>query len=74
MRLITEILTNDNGRYSTTNFIQVLAAIALCIGFFIALILDKNAVETIIVALASMAIATPVSKGIINRNRGDNEH
>lgn len=68
-----EILSNDNGRYSTTNFIQILAILALVIGFFLGMFLKSDVLETIAIALSGIAIATPATKGFANRQRGQNE-
>lgn len=73
MKIIQDILSNDNGRYSTTNFIQIIALIALIIGFFLALFLKSDVLEVMVIALTSIAIATPATKGFATHLRGKNE-
>jgi len=67
---IKELFTNDNGRLSTTNTIQMMSAITLCIGFLVALLLDRSAVTELGFTIAAMATATATSKGFMaKRNK-----
>jgi len=63
---LKQLFTNDNDRLSTTNTIQMMSAISLCIGFFIALWLDRAIVAELGFIIASMATLTATSKGIIS--------
>ncbi|GAA5102669.1 DUF2644 domain-containing protein [Wohlfahrtiimonas larvae] len=73
MKILKEILSNDDGRYSTTNFIQIIALIALIVGFFIGLFLKSDVLEVMVIALTSIAVATPATKGFATRKRGQND-
>ncbi|PWD84507.1 hypothetical protein DC082_02925 [Ignatzschineria indica] len=73
--LLREIMSNDDGRYSTTNFIQVISIIVLTIGFLYAVITQNAIASEIALFLAGIAVATPASKGWITHRRGENnEH
>lgn len=63
---LKELFTNDNGRLSTTNTIQMMSAITLCIGFFVALVLDKSVVSELGYTIAGMATLTATSKGFMS--------
>lgn len=66
---INELFTNDNGRLSTTNTIQMISAISLCLGFFIALWLDRAIVAELGFTIAGMATLTATSKGFVAMKR-----
>ena len=70
---VKELFANDNGRLSTTNTIQMMSAITLCIGFFVALVLDKSVVSELGYTIAAMATATATSKGFVAMKR-DKDH
>lgn len=71
---LNELFTNDDGRLSTTNTIQMMSAITLCVGFFIALVFDKSVVSELGFIIAGMATLTATSKGFIsNRKRDTNK-
>jgi len=70
---LKQLFTNDNDRLSTTNTIQMMSAISLCIGFFIALWLDRAIVAELGFIIASMATLTATSKGIITIKK-EKEH
>lgn len=73
--LLREIMSNDDGRYSTTNFIQVISIIVLAVGFIYAVITQNAIASEIALFLAGIAVATPASKGWITHRRGENnEH
>lgn len=69
---INELFTNDNGRLSTTNTIQMMSAITLCIGFFVSLLLDRSISGELAITIASMATLTATSKGFFTKR--DKEH
>ena len=66
---INELFTNDNGRLSTTNTIQMMSAITLCIGFFIALWFDRAIAAELGITIAGMATLTATSKGFVAMKR-----
>lgn len=66
---INELFTNDNGRLSTTNTIQMISAITLCVGFFIALWLDRAIAAELGFTIAGMATLTATSKGFVAMKR-----
>ncbi len=72
--LLKEIMTNDCGRYSTTNFIQVLSIIVLAGGFVYALFSQDPIASEIAMFLAGIAVATPASKGwMTHKDKKDKE-
>lgn len=71
--LLKEIMTNDCGRYSTTNFIQVLSIIILAFGFIYALFSQDPIASEIAMFLAGIAVATPASKGLMALKERSNE-
>lgn len=77
-RLLKEIMTNDCGRYSTTNFIQVISVITIVCGFFYALIAQDNIASELAIVLGGLAFATPASKGYMElrkaKEKNINEH
>lgn len=73
MKLLKDILSNERGEYSTTNFIQIIAIIALIIGFFLGLFLKSDVLDTMVIALSGIAIATPATKGFATRKRGQDD-
>lgn len=76
--LLKEIMTNDCGRYSTTNFIQVLSIIILAFGFIYALFSQDPIASEIAMFLAGIAVATPASKGFMalkqTKERSNEQH
>lgn len=69
-----ELFTNDNGRLSTTNTIQMMSAITLCVGFFVAMLFDLTVPSELAFIIAGMATLTATSKGFIsNRKRDTNK-
>lgn len=71
--LLREIMSNDDGRYSTTNFIQVISIIVLTIGFLYAVITQNAIASEIALFLAGIAVATPASKGWITHRKDKEE-
>ncbi|MBS7818832.1 DUF2644 domain-containing protein [Wohlfahrtiimonas chitiniclastica] len=70
---IKQLFTNDNGRLSTTNTIQMMSAITLCGGFFAAMFFDLNVPSELALIIASMATLTATSKGFVGMKR-DKDH
>ncbi|MBS7827506.1 DUF2644 domain-containing protein [Wohlfahrtiimonas chitiniclastica] len=70
---IKQLFTNDNGRLSTTNTIQMMSAITLCGGFFAAMFFDLNVPGELALIIASMATLTATSKGFVAMKR-DKDH
>lgn len=70
---VKELFANDNGRLSTTNTIQMMSAISLCLGFFIALWLDRAIATELGFTIAGMATLTATSKGFVAMKR-DKDH
>lgn len=70
---INELFTNDNGRLSTTNTIQMMSAITLCIGFFVAMLFDLTVPSELAFIIAGMATLTATSKGFVAMRRGDDK-
>lgn len=71
---LKQLFTNDNDRLSTTNTIQMMSAITLCIGFFIALWLDRSIAAELGFIIAGMATLTATSKGLISSKIRDTNH
>ncbi|OYQ90433.1 hypothetical protein B9T10_03685 [Wohlfahrtiimonas chitiniclastica] len=70
---VNELFTNDNGRLSTTNTIQMMSAITLCGGFFAAMFFDLHVPSELAFIIASMATLTATSKGLVTM-RKDKDH
>lgn len=66
---IRQLFTNANGELSTTNTIQMMSAITLCIGFFIALWFDRAIAAELGFTIAGMATLTATSKGFVAMKR-----
>ena len=62
---LKELFTNDNGRLSTTNTIQMMSAITLCGGFIVSLFLDRSVSGELAIVIAGMATLTATSKGFV---------
>ncbi|MBS7835275.1 DUF2644 domain-containing protein [Wohlfahrtiimonas chitiniclastica] len=69
---IKQLFTNDNGRLSTTNTIQMMSAITLCIGFFVAMLFDLTVPGELAFIIAGMATLTATSKGFADLKRNNN--
>lgn len=70
---INELFTNDDGRLSTTNTIQMMSAITLCVGFFVAMLFDLTVPSELAFIIAGMATLTATSKGFVAMKR-DKDH
>lgn len=66
---LKELITNDDGRMSTTSFIQILSALTLCLGFILALFTDKSIAGELGITIAAMATLTASSKGFATIKR-----
>ena len=60
---LSQLVTNENGDLSTTNTIQMMSAITLCIGFFVAMLFDLTVPSELAFIIAGMATLTATSKG-----------
>lgn len=69
---LRELFTNADNKLSTTNTIQMMSAITLCVGFFIALVLDSSIVNELGYTIAGMATLTATSKGFVTMRRDKN--
>lgn len=69
---LSQLVTNEKGDLSTTNTIQMMSAITLCVGFFVALWFDRAIVGELGFIIASMATLTATSKGFFTKR--DKEH
>lgn len=69
----SQLFTNDNGRLSTTNTIQMMSAITLCVGFFVAMLFDLTVPSELAFIIAGMATLTATSKGFVAMKR-DKDH
>ncbi|WP_077927674.1 DUF2644 domain-containing protein [Wohlfahrtiimonas populi] len=63
---INELFTNDSGRLSTTNTMQMMSAITLCISLFVSLFLDRSVTGELAIAVAGMETLTATSKGFVS--------
>lgn len=68
---IKELFTNEKGELSTTSTIQMMSAITLCIGFFVAFAVDRTIVVELGFLLTSMATLTATSKGYFGKRDKD---
>jgi len=66
---LKQLFTNDDGRLSTTNTIQMMSAITLCISLFVSLFLDRSVTGELAIAVAGMATLTATSKGFVALKR-----
>lgn len=64
---LSQLVTNENGDLSTTNTIQMMSAITLCIGLFVSLFLDRSVTGELAIAVAGMATLTATSKGYFTK-------
>lgn len=69
---LKELFTNEKGEMSTTSTIQMMSAITLCIGFFVAFAVDRSIVVEIGFLLTGMATLTATSKGVFGKR--EKEH
>lgn len=69
---LSQLVTNEKGDLSTTNTIQMMSAITLCVGFFVALWFDRAIVGELGFIIAGMATLTATSKGFFTKR--DKEH
>ena len=71
---IKELFINADNKLSTTNTIQMMSAITLCISLFVSLFLDRSVTGELAIPVAGMATLTATSKGFIsNRKRDTNK-
>ena len=68
---LSQLVTNENGDLSTTNTIQMMSAITLCISLFVSLFLDRSVTGELAIAVAGMATLTATSKGFISNRKRD---
>ena len=70
---IKELFINADNKLSTTNTIQMMSAITLCTGFFIAMLFDLTVPSELAFIIAGMATITATSKGFVAMKR-DKDH
>lgn len=66
---LKELITNSDGRLSTTSTIQMMASVGLTVGFLLSIWLDKSISGEIAYALCALAGWTGTSKGIVGYKR-----
>lgn len=70
---LSQLVTNESGDLSTTNTIQMMSAITLCIGFFVAMLFDLTVPSELAFIIAGMATLTATSKGFVAMKRGSDD-
>lgn len=69
---IKELFTNADGQLSTTNTIQMISALTLCLSVLVSLFLDRSVTGELALAVSGMATLTATSKGFFtSRDKKD---
>ncbi len=67
---LNELVTNKDGRLSTTATVQLLAFLSVVAALFLAIMLDRNYVPEIIYAVTAFGVGTAGTKGAVSVLQG----